>query len=260
MKFFLFIFIIFVILIPLVGNSLDFAKNKILQILPGNNNFDIFKYSSELKNDILLIYKLTDLALNNLIWKKSKNQIVNKNKLYNFLLYLSDEYNSNTSPNLNPYHNLFHASDIVHTLYIFLLKSKKTNPILFSDTYIKQFEELEYNSNINYNDLDIFALILSAACHDFRHTGRENSFYSNYKDKVPFSKILKDYDYKLEFYHFKEAKKLIDKFELLENLNKYQKNRFYKIMKISIYGTDNSLNKKHSEDLLIFKDIMMLII
>ena len=258
MNFLILILIIFIKIKVLFGDSFDFAKNKIFQILPGNDNFDIFKYSSELKNDTLLIYKLTDLALNNLIGKNSKNQIVDKNKLYNFLLYLATEYNSNTFPNINPYHNLFHASDVVHTLYIYLLKSKNTNPILFSDTYIKQAEELEYISNLYYNDLDIFALIISAACHDFRHPGRNNNFYSDYKDKVPFAKILKDYDYKLELYHFAEAKKLIDKFELLENLNKFQKERFYKVMKISIYGTDNSLNKKHAEDLLKYKDIMMI--
>ena len=256
MKFLFFILIIFVRIKILFGDSSYLSQNKILQILPGNDNFDIFKYSSKLNNDTLLIYELTNLALNNLIGKNSKNQIVDKYKLYNFLLYLADEYNSNTFPNKNPYHNLFHASDVVHTLYIYLLKSKKSNPILFFDTYIKQGEELEFISNINYNELDIFALIIAAACHDFRHTGRDNNFYSNYRDKVPFAKILKYYDYKLELYHFDEAKKLIDEFGILENLNKFQKERFYKIMKISIYGTDNSLNKKHSEDLLKYKDIM----
>ena len=255
-SFIFFVILVFISIYGLDEDNSNFVKNRILQILPGTDDFDIFKYSSDLKNDSLLIYKITDFALTNLIGKNTKNQIVDKKRLYNFLINLSDEYNSNNYPDKNPYHNIFHASDIVNTLYVYLIKLKKTNPILFSDTYIKQNEELEFISNINYNDLDIFALIISAACHDFRHTGRTNSFYSTYKDKIPFSKILKEYDYKLELYHYAEAKKLIEKYEILENLNIFQKERFFKVMKQAIYGTDNSLNKKHAEDLEKYKDMI----
>ena len=258
MKFFVLLYITFISIEGLLEDNVNFAKGRILQMLPGTEDFNIFTYASDLKNDSLLIYKMVDLALNNLIGKNIKNQIINKNKLRDFLIHLAEEYNSNTYPDINPYHNLFHASDIVHTLYLYLTGTKKSNPILFSDTYIKQNEELEFISNINYKDLDIFALIIAAACHDFRHTGRDNNFYSTYKDKVSFSKILKEYDYKLELYHYAEAKKLIEKFDILENLDYFQKERFYKIMKISIYGTDNSFNKKHAEDLEKYKYIMNL--
>ena len=258
MKFFILLYITFISIEGLLEDNVNFAKGRILQMLPGTEDFNIFRYASDLKNDSLLIYKMVDLALNNLIGKNIKNQIINKNKLRDFLIHLAEEYNSNTYPDINPYHNLFHASDIVHTLYLYLTRTKKSNPILFSDTYIKQTEELEFISNINYKDLDIFALIIAAACHDFRHTGRDNNFYSTYKDKVSFSKILKEYDYKLELYHYAEAKKLIEKFDVLENLDIFQKERFYKIMKIAIYGTDNSFNKKHAEDLEKYKYIMNL--
>ena len=258
MKFFVLLYITFISIEGLLEDNVNFAKGRILQMLPGTEDFNIFTYASDLKNDSLLIYKMVDLALNNLIGKNIKNQIINKNKLRDFLIHLAEEYNSNTYPDINPYHNLFHASDIVHTLYLYLTRTKKSNPILFSDTYIKQTEELEFISNINYKDLDIFALIIAAACHDFRHTGRDNNFYSTYKDKVSFSKILKEYDYKLELYHYAEAKKLIEKFDILENLDIFQKERFYKIMKIAIYGTDNSFNKKHAEDLEKYKYIMNL--
>ena len=258
MKFFVLLYITFISIEGLLEDNVNFAKGRILQMLPGTEDFNIFSYASDLKNDSLLIYKMVDLALNNLIGKNIKNQIINKNKLRDFLIHLAEEYNSNTYPDINPYHNLFHASDIVHTLYLYLTKTKKSNPILFSDTYIKKTEELEFISNINYKDLDIFALIIAAACHDFRHTGRDNNFYSTYKGKVSFSKILKEYDYKLELYHYAEAKKLIEKFGVLENLDIFQKERFYKIMKIAIYGTDNSFNKKHAEDLEKYKYIMNL--
>ena len=258
MKFFVLLYITFISIEGLLEDNVNFAKGRILQMLPGTEDFNIFTYASDLKNYSLLIYKMVDLALNNLIGKNIKNQIINKNKLRDFLIHLAEEYNSNTYPDINPYHNLFHASDIVHTLYLYLTKTKKSNPILFSDTYIKQTEELEFISNINYKDLDIFALIIAAACHDFRHTGRDNNFYSTYKNKVSFSKILKEYDYKLELYHYAEAKKLIEKFDILENLDFFQKERFYKIMKIAIYGTDNSFNKKHAEDLEKYKYIMNL--
>ena len=225
-------------------------------MLPSNENFNVFKYSEQFENKTLIIYKLTDYVLNDLLGKNVKNQIINKNKLSDFLVKLAKEYNSNTYPEINPYHNLFHATEVVQNIYIYLSKSKKNLPLLFTDTYVKENEELEFISNIKYNDLDIFALIISAACHDFKHTGRDNNFYLTYKDKVPFSKILKDYEYKLEYYHFAEAKKLMESMDLLEALNKYQKERFYKIMKLVIYGTDNSLNKKHAEDMKLYKDII----
>ena len=233
-----------------------FANIEGEEMFPNNENFNVFKYSEQFENKTLIIYKLTDYVLNDLLGKNVKNQIVNKNKLSDFLVKLAKEYNSNSYPEINPYHNLFHATEVVQNIYIYLSKSKKNLPLLFTDTYVKKNEELEFISNIKYNDLDIFALIISAACHDFKHTGRDNNFYLTYKDKVPFAKILKDYEYKLEYYHFAEVKKLMESMDLLEALNKYQKERFYKIMKLVIYGTDNSLNKKHAEDMKLYKDII----
>ena len=258
MKDFHFIYI-FLALLPITitcDKRQDFIFVKLMTLFPDTENFNIFKYAQQIKNYTSLIYKLTDYALDNLIGKKVKNQIVDQNKLYNFSIILAKEYNSNSYPKINPYHNIFHAADVIHTLYIYLSKSKKNNSLLFLDTYKKQVEELEIKTKINYNDLDIFALIISAACHDFRHTGRDNNFYMNYQDKVPFSKILKEYDYKLEYYHYAEAKKLIEEMGLLDLLNKFQKERFFKIMKQTIYGTDNSLNKQHSENLIKYKNIM----
>ena len=233
-----------------------FANIEGEEMFPNNENFNVFKYSEQFENKTLIIYKLTDYVLNDLLGKNVKNQIINKNKLSDFLVKLAKEYNSNTYPEINPYHNLFHATEVVQNIYIYLSKSKKNLPLLFTDTYVKKNEELEFISNIKYNDLDIFALIISAACHDFKHTGRDNNFYLTYKDKVPFAKILKDYEYKLEYYHFAEAKKLMESMDFLEALNKYQKERFYKIMKLVIYGTDNSLNKKHAEDMILYKEII----
>ena len=244
------------LLLILISIKIFIAKIEGEEMLPSNENFNVFKYSEQFENKTLIIYKLTDYVLNDLLGKNVKNQIINKNKLSDFLVKLAKEYNSNTYPEINPYHNLFHATEVVQNIYIYLSKSKKNLPLLFTDTYVKENEELEFISNIKYNDLDIFALIISAACHDFKHTGRDNNFYLTYKDKVPFAKILKDYEYKLEYYHFAEAKKLMESMDLLEALNKYQKERFYKIMKLVIYGTDNSLNKKHAEDMILYKDII----
>ena len=257
MKYFAFIIFISSIIFFNFKVLLNKESNENKEIFPNDENFDVFKYAKGIKNETLLLYKLTDFVLNDLIGKNAKNQIISKNKLYEFLLVIAKEYNSNTLDGMNPYHNLYHAAEVTQNLYIYLSKSKKNNnPFIFSDTYVKQDEELEFKSNINYNDLDIFALIISAVCHDFRHTGRDNGFYSTYKNKVPFAKILKEYDYKLEYYHYEEAKKLMEEMDVLELLNKYQKDRFYKIMKLAIYGTDNSLNNKHAEDLVTYKEII----
>ena len=234
----------------------DIENDDDIEMSIDNENFDVFKYAKQIKNETLLLYKVTDFALNDLIGKKAKNQIVDKNKLYQFLLILASEYNSNTFPEINPYHNIYHAAEVTQNLYTYLKNTKKSIPILFSDTYVKEQEELNFKTNIDYIDLDIFSLIIAAICHDFRHTGRDNNFYLTYKDKVPFAKILKSYNYKLELYHFAESQKLIEEIGLLDLLNKFQKDRFYKIMRIAIYGTDNSLNKKHAEDMVIYKDII----
>jgi len=234
----------------------DIESDDGIEMSINNENFDVFKYAKQIKNETLLLYKVVDSALNDLIGKKVKYQIVEKNKLYQFLLILASEYNSNTFPEMNPYHNIYHAAEVTQNLYTYLKKTKKSIPILFSDTYVKEKEELDFKTSINYIDLDIFSLIIAAICHDFRHTGRDNNFYLNYKDKVSFSRVLKYYEYKLELYHFAEAQKLIEEIGLLELLNKFQKDRFYKIMRIAIYGTDNSLNKKHAEDMVLYKDII----
>ena len=224
----------------------------------GKDNFDIYGYSSQLDSDFLLINNIVDFALNHLIGKTVKNQIVEKKKLNNFLVALATNYNSNSASKMNPYHNLYHAADVVYTLYLFLINSKEANPILFKDTYTKQLNELQSTANIKYNDLNIFALIIAAACHDYKHPGRNNDFYSTYRDKVPFAKELKKYDQNLEKYHFAEAKKLIEEFDLLEYLNNYQKERFYKIMKIVIEATDNSLNAKHAENMMDYKELIQI--
>jgi len=224
-------------------------------LFPNNENFDIFKYSKELIDNNLLIYNITYFALTNLMEKDIINEIVDEEKLYNFLLILAKEYNSNTYPKINPYHNIYHASHVVQNLFIYLLKSKNEIPLLFEDTYVKEKDEPE-QTNINNKDLDIFALIIAAACHDFRHPGRKKKFYLEYKDKVPFAKILEEYEYNLEPYHYVEAKKLIEKTQLLDSLNNYQKERFYKIMKLVIYGTGSSNTEKHSKDILTYKDVI----
>ena len=222
----------------------------------GSENFDIFVYGSKLNNDFILLNNVVNYALNHLIGKANKNQIVDKKKLDHFLEVLSAYYNSNIAPKMNPYHNVYHAADVVHTLYLFLINSKYYNPTLFKDTYDRQINEIP--NNIKYNDLDIFALIIAAACHDYKHRGRSNNFYLNYKNKVPFAKELEPFSYKLEKYHFVEAQKLIEEYDLLEYLNKYQKERFYKIMEMVILATDNSLNAKHAEMMMAYKEIIQL--
>lgn len=220
----------------------------------GNENFDILAYGSKLKDEFILINKVVDFALNHLIGSTAKNEIVHQKTLNQFLKVLSINYNSYIAPKMNPYHNVYHAADVVHTLYLYLMSSKNTNPTLFKDTYNKQLNEIP--TNIKYNDLDIFALIISAACHDYKHRGRTNNFYSNYKDKIPFAKEIEPYSYKLEKYHFVESQKLIEEYNLLENLNNYQKERFYKIMEMVILATDNSLNSKHAEMIKEYKEII----
>ena len=206
-----------------------------------SDNFNVFEYINTFKNTTELLYNIVDYALNNLIPLETKKSLIDENKMKNFLFHLSNEYNSNTMDGKNPYHNVYHAADVVQKLYILLKKVKNTSKIL--------------NFNEKFKYLDYFALIISAAAHDFKHPGRNNNFYNKNKN-VPLEKELKKYNFQLEKYHFEETMKLINQndYNILSKLNDEQKNRFIHIMEESIISTDISFNKVNTEFLENFKE------
>ena len=209
-----------------------------------NDEQNIFEYYYSLEDRSLFLYNIVDYALTNLLSSEIKNNFVDSTKLKSFCIKLLEEYNSNTDNGKNPYHNFFHAADVVENLYVILKKIKDKYGI--------------FSVNEEYTNLDIFTLIISAAAHDFRHPGRTNSFYRQNKG-VPLEDELKQFNGQLESYHIQESIKLIkssDEYNILSKLNEAQQQRFYLVFNSSINSTDNSFNAEKATFLTEFKDVI----
>ena len=209
-----------------------------------NDEQNIFEYYYSLKDKSLFLYNVVDYALTNLLSSEIKNTLVDSSKLKSFCEKLLNEYNSNSNNTINPYHNIFHAANVVENLYIFLKKIKNKYGI--------------FNVTDEYTNLDIFTLIISAAAHDFRHPGRTNSFYRQNKN-VYLENKLKEFNGQLEAYHINETKKLInsnDQYNILSKLNEAQQQRFYLVLNSSINSTDNSFNSEKANFLSKYKEVL----
>ena len=64
----------------------------------------------------------------------------------------------------NPYHNFRHAFDVTQTCYVYLKKGIMGRQLVSS--------------------LDVFALMVSALCHDIQHPGLTNSFQCSARTKL----------------------------------------------------------------------------
>ena len=205
---------------------------------------DIFEYYESLQDKSIFLYNIVDNALNNLLSSEIKNNLVDSTKLKTFLTNLLKNYNSNTPGGKNPYHNFFHAADVVQNLYDFLKKTKNKYGI--------------FNVTEEYINLDIFSIIISAAAHDFKHPGRNNNFYRQNKG-VPLENKFKKFNGQLESYHIQETINLINsniENNILSKLNETQKKRFYLILKDSINSTDNSFNSEKANFLREYKEVI----
>ena len=64
----------------------------------------------------------------------------------------------------NPYHNAIHGADVAQTLNSFILNG------------LEQLAELD--------SVDIFAALVAAVCHDFKHPGVNNLYLKNVGDDL----------------------------------------------------------------------------
>ena len=65
----------------------------------------------------------------------------------------------------NPYHNVIHATDVMHGCHLFL----------------KNTELIEKSQ---LDDIHIFSFLLSAFIHDYKHPGLNNNYLVNTKDPI----------------------------------------------------------------------------
>ena len=117
-------------------------------------DFDAFEFHEFTKGKGIC-YLLPYLFSN---YKLFENDKFEEKKLYNFAKKIQDGYLD------NPYHNKIHGFDVCQTVNVFLSKCKLI-------------------SLANLNSLDIAAMLLAAAVHDYEHPGFNNTFLINTRDK-----------------------------------------------------------------------------
>ncbi|XP_040820519.1 calcium/calmodulin-dependent 3',5'-cyclic nucleotide phosphodiesterase 1C isoform X1 [Ochotona curzoniae] len=123
------------------------------------------------------------------------------------------------SKHKNPYHNLMHAADVTQTVHYLLYKTGVANWL---------------------TELEIFAIIFSAAIHDYEHTGTTNNFHIQTRSDPA---ILYNDRSVLENHHLSAAYRLLQEDEemnILINLSKDDWREFRTLVIEMVMATDMS--------------------
>ena len=120
-------------------------------------DFDIFVL------DDLMSEKASIIIANEILKKLS---IVNSNVidipvLKNFIVKVVESYSRKNAI----YHNDLHAADVMQTLFTMIMRGK-------------------LQSKMKLGDLDKFAMLIGAICHDLKHTGQNNTYHINTRSKI----------------------------------------------------------------------------
>ena len=178
-------------------------------------NFNIFKIEEKVGRENILpvtsTYIFSTLGLFN---------IIDYTKFEPFIFRVASGYNRN-----NPYHTDLHAADICQSLLVYYL--------------FGSIQKL-----IDFNDLDLISLFISASIHDFGHPGYTNNFLINTKNDI----AIKYNDQSvLENYHVSESFTIIFKkngCNIFENMSnddyKYCRKRIIQC----VLATDMTLHGK----------------
>jgi hypothetical protein len=122
-----------------------------------------------------------------------KTEVIDSNVLKNFIQKVVDSYSRENAI----YHNDLHAADVMQTLFTMIVRG-------------------ELVKKMKLEDLDKFAILVAAICHDLKHTGQNNMFHINSKSKI----AIRYNDISvLENYHIANTFKILknEKFNILKN-------------------------------------------
>ena len=164
-----------------------------------------------LSNVIQLIFKR---FLTTLDYKK-----VSPLALKEFIIDVCDSYND------VPYHNLYHATNVLHYTYVLLEKCdliEKLNPDV------------------------IFGVLIAALVHDIDHPGNNNVFEINTRSELAFK--YNDLSV-LEQHHCSVSFELIKKHNLTSSYSESEYSLFRKTIITSILGTDMAHHKENTMEL-----------
>jgi hypothetical protein len=136
--------------------------------------------------------------------------------MVNFLTALAKTYKEHV-----PYHNFYHAVDVLQTVFLFIWHSKKLQEWL--------------------PPIEILAVLVAAICHDVDHGGLNNAF--QVKAQTPLALLYKDRSV-LETHHCSRSITLLSEVDndILSGLTEQQYSELWKLMISSILATDMSLH------------------
>ena len=154
-------------------------------------DFNIFELDKILGKKTV-IYTATEI-LNNFPFVD--NDIIPLNILKNFIVQIVEHYDREKAI----YHNDLHAGDVMQTSYTI-------------------FTQGNLSSKMKLKQLDIFAMLVAALCHDYKHPGTNNLFHINTQSKY----ALRYNDTSvLEMYHIAQTFKELqhDDFNIYKNFS-----------------------------------------
>ncbi|EAX98423.1 3'5'-cyclic nucleotide phosphodiesterase family protein [Trichomonas vaginalis G3] len=142
-------------------------------------------------------------------------------KLTQFICSLRSCYN------VTPYHNWTHACDVMQFVFSCIIRG-----------HLRQY----------LNDLEIFALLLAAICHDVDHHGLNNAFHK--KARTPLGILYEDKPV-MEMHHCATAIRLLamPEHDILEGIESYaDKCHFYEFFIKIILATDMEKHMQYIKD------------
>lgn len=191
------------------GNMSNKIKENLQSI--NNSSFNIFKFNNSVgrKNTLPLIYYMS-------IYNQCPEyfQEINKIKCKAFIDDIYNGYKREVT-----YHNDLHGADLVQVISVWLSMSK-------------------ISKHLDFKQLDIFCLLTSAAIHDYKHPGQNNSFHMNFFTDIALT--FNDSSV-LENYHISEAFKILRKSEndfIREFINPEEYKYFRRRMIDCVLATD----------------------
>ena len=120
-------------------------------------DFDIFDLDS-------IVGKKTSVYIASEILSKFEiveNEMIPPDILKNFIETIVEHYDRVNAI----YHNDLHAGDVMQTVFTIFIKGN-------------------LQERMKLGQLDTFAIIVAALCHDYKHTGQNNLFHINSKSKI----------------------------------------------------------------------------
>lgn len=200
----------------LLSNLLK-VREKLTNI--SNFDFNIFELEALVKDKTLM-------TVSNAVFKRMdmfSSDLINENMLLDFVKEISNGYSSSV-----PYHNQVHAADVLQTCYVFINKGSF-------------YEDLELTP------LDIMSLFVACICHDYKHDGYNNMFHYN---KLTDIAIDSNDSSILESFHARESYKVIQKLDLLRQLDSISLRHFRKRFLEAILSTDMTYHSSHISSLI----------